>query len=392
MNRVYAHTRKSSTRALEQSHADKSNAGEIREDKTIALPDPEDRQPGTTETEEMARLNFEHHGRYLEQKGYIDENEVYHTPIDDHSESSSEEMPSTADASGKASRRAKRQDDVPRAAEEPHQAVTARQVAELIGVVVTAPLRLLFGLGAAALGTAAQAASSIHDAIWPEAQPPMPWRATSATKKPVSSDTYRRRMIIKLPDTTRLWDPIDPQVAHAQIKHGVRDKNVISLALNDNILKVNTPQTHPLSKLELTDRLDFEAHGTETEAGGLSPSKMAELLQGLGLKKVGVINLGACNAGTANYLPELAQELHQRGIEFGWLAGTKGYAANYETSSRIGGSSYSWKWMVLPWRRTAGMFKPAALNRRLVPGNVDVKFKNTVFDADRPWWKIASRW
>lgn len=407
MRRVTIDSQKLPTRCSERTgtatHHD-ARPRKAEEDTAIAPVGADDRELSNSEAQAMARLHFEHHGRYLEDQagedvigpqgeaGHIDDNEVYHPPLSGLSDSSSDETPSTSRASPKRAPRAKSPPDAARTAAQPQQPVTARQVAELVGVVATAPLRLLFGLGAAALGTAVQAMSSLQDAIRPEAQHPMPWRATAAEKDAVSFATYQQRVIIKSPDTTRLWDPIGPEVAYAQVNHGVRDEDVISLAMEGNTLRVNTPRDRPLSELGLSGRLDFIAHGNETTAGDLPPAALAELLQGLGLKKVGVINIASCDAGTASYLPDLAQELHQRGIDFGWLAGAKGFAGTLETSSRMGGSSYNWRWLMLPWRRFAGALKPMALNRRLVPGNVDVKFARTVFDKDRPWWRIASRW
>lgn len=272
--------------------------------------------------------------------------------------------------------------------------VTPWQVVQFIGVVVSFPIRVLVGLGATAVGVLAQTAVWIKDAI----SPPPPDTAPAWNREgPVAVfPQYGKRMVIKQEDPDRyggLHDPIGPDVRLYQATHGVADEDVIDIAPDTSTqITLSPKRPDQLGELGLSDRLDIAAHGTADAVAGLSPAVLAQVLQGLGLRRIGVINVGSCNAGSQLFLTQLGHELDQRGIQFGWIAGAKGVSANFLQLGRIGGWTYRWSLLVLPWKKLVVPFMSQSLHRQRVPGNTAVDFPGTVFDSQRPWWRIASRW
>ena len=156
----------------------------------------------------------------------------------------------------------------------------------------------------------------------------------------------------------------------------------------EDITGFNTSPT--FRNLGLDGRLDIMAHGDAQEVGDFDPVELASWLEIKKLKRVGVLNVDSCAVGAGTFLEELGNEMHRRGMQFGWIAGSREKTSDFRVPANLGDRHYSFSTFPYPWKRDAGVSKPASLNRKILEGNVAVRFPGTVFDRKKPAWRVAS--
>ena len=139
-----------------------------------------------------------------------------------------------------------------------------------------------------------------------------------------------------------------------------------------------------LSKVTLQDRIDIHGHGGKDNFGGMKPKAMANYLESVGLKKVGVLKFSACNVGKGNFLNELGKELASKGIEVGYLSGPKGMIVDQRTPISIKGKQYNVR--DTPMRKTVlrgNLPVPEKFGLKVVKGNAEADFPNTRYQKSK---------
>ncbi|WP_245798186.1 hypothetical protein [Vibrio ostreicida] len=159
-------------------------------------------------------------------------------------------------------------------------------------------------------------------------------QTTSGLTNWVSSGDYRHVLLLGKGEPASLFRHFGENV---KSRYGIpqgniySDGDVVSHHLKRLFPEVNTGK---LSQLTFAHRLDVVAHGNPygpvcINSNGLetslSPRGLASKLFDLGLRKVGVLKVQSCNVGGGFYLSKLARELHNIGIEVGFLSAPKGY-------------------------------------------------------------------
>jgi len=131
----------------------------------------------------------------------------------------------------------------------------------------------------------------------------------------------------------------------------------------------------------LESRLDLCGHGDAEGIGHLDAAQLADVLQGAGLKQLGVLKIEACNVGKGNYLNELKAELTKRGIDVGYISAPTDYFSENRTYEvKDGAERVKTELPILP-KKMVGAFKPAALGgMKIVKGNVDIGFPGTRYN------------
>lgn len=91
-------------------------------------------------------------------------------------------------------------------------------------------------------------------------------------------------------------------------------------------------------------------------------------------------------------MEELAHELDQKGIKFGWISGTADAMGDMRNTAKFGGHTYTWGNFAMPWHKQNAMFVPQGLKLKTLKGNANVDFKGTLYNSSKSKWRIASNY
>jgi hypothetical protein len=167
-----------------------------------------------------------------------------------------------------------------------------------------------------------------------------PYPSVQARRKPPRFDSAPRARNRELKDRfivhfnqDKSGNPRAAKVeANARVSalaHEVDPKNCFHLdhrIVQDNAFGAH-PRTNSLSSLTLDDRLDVHGVFDGTLFDGASAGQLAEKLKGMGLTRVGVMEVTGGPVGRGDFLEHLRDELAVRGIEVGYLSGPKVYSS-----------------------------------------------------------------
>ncbi len=142
----------------------------------------------------------------------------------------------------------------------------------------------------------------------------------------------------------------------------------------------------PLSKINLTSRLDLHGHGNIDNFSELTAEDLARALYNAGLTEVGIIKLHACNVGKEYFLIDFKKELNKLKIKVGYISGPTGIAVDWRVEARILNHEFSIH--CLPFK-TVGFLIPEKYRLRVIKGNIDIAFPSTRYDLPIP--ELASR-
>lgn len=124
-----------------------------------------------------------------------------------------------------------------------------------------------------------------------------------------------------------------------------------------------------------------------------TPKSLAQMLQQLGLKSVGVLKFQSCLVGRGQFLVQLKHELHLRGIQVGYLSGYTGVLLDprfivdlcgrkFRLDSNIGLKLLfppAWPTLFGKGKSVWGIFPPSWC-QKVVKGDAHVRFAGTRYD------------